>query len=377
MTTDRYERAADKLSHLARRPGDVASLWRQVTAVLSDVVPHYWTPCFYTLDPASLLVTSHYHDGLPTIPSQWLVAEYYGDDAHRLATVATSSTGLSTLHEATGGRPESSRRWHENMKLGGDQELLMRLRTRTGESWGMVGLYRQPDAPLFDDAEKAFLTRVGPDLADGARRALLVGEAREPDHPQAPGLLILDRGGAVVSRTPGVDRWLADIADGDGLPSAVLAVYGRARQAAATGGEEALATARVRAHSGGWLVVHGAPLVEDGEDRVALIIEPAHPARLYPLLMAAYKLTERERDVTEQVLRGASTAEIAQALAMSPNTVQQHLKSVFDKTGVRSRRDLVGRIFFTYYEPRLRDNERRTDLGRPIRGGPATRRPDS
>src|SRR5262249_50747277 len=158
--------------------------------------------------------------------------------------------------------------------------------------------------------------------------------------------------------TPGVDRWLADIADRDGLPSAVLAVYGRARQAAQTGAQEALATARVRAHSGGWLVVHGAPLVDDGEDRVALIIEPAHPARLYPLLMAAYKLTERERDVTEQVLRGASTTEIAQTLSMTANTVQQHLKSVFDKTGVRSRRDLVGRIFFTYYEPRLRDNER-------------------
>jgi hypothetical protein len=134
VTTDRYERAADKVSRIARRPEDVASLWRQATSVLVDAVPHYWTPCFYTLDPASLLVTSHYHDGLPTVPPQWLVAEYYGDDAHRLGTVATSPTGLSTLHEATAGRPESSRRWHENMKLGGDQELLMRLRTRTGET---------------------------------------------------------------------------------------------------------------------------------------------------------------------------------------------------------------------------------------------------
>jgi DNA-binding CsgD family transcriptional regulator len=86
----------------------------------------------------------------------------------------------------------------------------------------------------------------------------------------------------------------------------------------------------------------GPSLVSGSDLRVAVIVEPAHPARIAPLLMSAYGLTEREQHVTRQVLQGDSTAEIAERLVVSDHTVQQHLKGVFDKTGVRSRRDLVG-----------------------------------
>ena len=42
-----------------------------------------------------------------------------------------------------------------------------------------------------------------------------------------------------------------------------------------------------------------------------------------------------------------------------------------DKTGIRSRCDLVGKVFFSYYEPRLRDHEGRAVLDKLLRGGPA------
>lgn len=362
-TTDGLDRAAERIARLAAEPVDLVTLWRAATAVLADAVPHYAGPCWYSLDPASLLITSHFQEGLTEFPSEWLMAEYYADDVNHLVDVARSATGLTTLHDATGGDPSGSERWRQNRAMGADQELIVALRTRSGEAWGALGLYREPDRPLFSAAEQRFLCTVAPSLAAGVQRALLVGEATDPDGPEAPGLLILTEKGDVESATPGTDRWLAELADGPdpaNLPVAVRSVAARAP-----------GVVRVRTRSGRWVVLHGAPLVTDGRNRVAVIVEPAHPARVFPLLVSAYGLTSRETDVTRLVLEGASTAEIAAALHVSPHTVQQHLKSVFDKTGVRSRRDLVGRIFFAHYEPRFRDNEHRVARGAPIRGGPA------
>ena len=66
--------------------------------------------------------------------------------------------------------------------------------------------------------------------------------------------------------------------------------------------------------------------------------------------MAAYGLTEQELVVTGLVCQGLSTGQIAARL-VSGYTVQDHLKSVFDKTGVRSRRELVATILRQHYLP--------------------------
>jgi DNA-binding CsgD family transcriptional regulator len=375
VSSDAKQRASDKIARLARQGLDLVSFWRASTEVLTHAVPYDFAPCWFTLDPASLLVTSHFDEGVPELPPQWLIHEYYQDDVNKLADVARSSRGISTLHEATGGDPTSSPRWHFNMTLGGDQELIAALRTPTGEVWGALGLYREPGRPLFDDTELAFVRLVAPSLAEGARRGLLVGEAVDPEGPDAPGLLVLSQEGEVESATPGVERWLAALPDGDWdagrLPSAVRAVAGRALRTAQHPDEPGqVAVSRVLSRSGTWVVLHGASLVSGGAHRVAVIVEPAHPARIAPLLMSVYGLTEREQEVTRLVLQGNSTAEIAERLVVSAHTVQQHLKRVFDKTGVRSRRDLVAKVFFAHYEPRLRDNERRTGADQPLRGGP-------
>ena len=371
----RKQRALDKIVRLTGQGMDLVSLWRETNGVLSDVVPHFGGACWYTLDPASLLITSHFNEYMPELPRDALVHEYYEDDVNKLVDVARSERGIQTLHEVTNGDPSQTPRWQTNIAMGGDQEMIASLRTRAGDVWGALGLYREPDRPMFDADELAFVKSATPCLAEGARRALLVGEASEPEGPDAPGLVVLSQDWTVESTTPGVERWLSDLPQGDWdagkLPSAVVAVAARALRSAESAGEPSeIAVSRVLSGSGTWVVLHGAALVSPGSRRVAVIVEPAHPSRISSLLMSAYGLTEREKDVTGLVLQGYSTAEIAEALVVSPHTVQQHLKSVFEKTGVRSRRDLVGKVFFSHYEPRFRDNERRAIDGKPLLGRP-------
>ena len=369
------DRAIERIRLLSVLGMDLVSFWRECTPILERTVPHYLSPCWFTCDPATLLVTSHFQDGMLEIPGEWLAQEYYEDDFNKVVDVARSPQGVATLHDATGGRPERSSRYVEHMvPYGAYQESLTALRTRSGETWGVLGLYRGKDAHLFDDSEKRFLAAAAPHLADGALRALLAAQAREPDLDNPPAMVVLSRSWEMVSATPNATAWLAELPeplDGRDLPPVVYAVAGEALATAANERSESGPSARLRGRSGQWLAVHGSMLSSvGGETAVAIIIERADSSRIAPLLMSAYGLTEREREVATLVLGGCSTAEIATALTVTTNTVQQHLKGIFEKTGVNSRRDLAGKVFFSHYEPRVRDNERRVEAARHVRGGP-------
>ena len=107
-------------------------------------------------------------------------------------------------------------------------------------------------------------------------------------------------------------------------------------------------------------MLHASRLPTQGTETIAIIIDEPSPGELAPILMMAYGLTRQEQKLTTLVCRGESTLEIAARLRITANTVQDHLKSIFDKTGVRSRRELVAAIFKEQYLPRAKG-------GRPIR----------
>lgn len=168
--------------------------------------------------------------------------------------------------------------------------------------------------------------------------------------PDPPGVLVLDKDLHMASATPAATAWLATLnATVDTLPPVVLAAAG----AAAARESEVLAHAR--SDQGAWIVVHASRLAPSTQ--VAVMLNVADPAHLAPLLMRAYGLTDRERDLVQQMLTGAPTTLIARRLAIAEDTVQQHLSSVFSKTGTHSRGELVGLLFRRHYEPRVCDNE--------------------
>lgn len=69
--------------------------------------------------------------------------------------------------------------------------------------------------------------------------------------------------------------------------------------------------------------------------------------------LEAQGVSAREREIVALLARGLSNAEIAEALVLSPYTVQDHIKSLFEKTNVGSRRELVARLFLDDYRPRI------------------------
>jgi DNA-binding CsgD family transcriptional regulator len=84
-----------------------------------------------------------------------------------------------------------------------------------------------------------------------------------------------------------------------------------------------------------------------------MTIERAQLPEIASLAAVAYGLTRREAEVFVHILAGESRDEMARALFISPYTVQDHLKSIYAKTGVSSRRGLVAMLVRNEYVPRL------------------------
>jgi DNA-binding CsgD family transcriptional regulator len=164
-----------------------------------------------------------------------------------------------------------------------------------------------------------------------------------------PGVIVLHPDLTVAAITGEAERWLAHLPDHrperGHLPAAVYAVAGRLKLIDLRDDQPGTSpSVRVPDVAGGWLLLHALRLRDAAEADIAFVIEPAHPGSLTPLLLSSWGLSRRERDVASLVLRGASTQEIATELHLSAYTVKDHIRSIFDKTGVRSRRDLVAHV---------------------------------
>lgn len=188
--------------------------------------------------------------------------------------------------------------------------------------WGAVGLLRRAESGDFTPEEAAFLHEVSGYLGQGIRTALLAAAAAADDAAsEGPGLVLLDERQRIEAITPAAERLLGELVDvpddGPGpqpLPYIVHAVATRARLAGQPDGTEAMARARVRTRTGQWLVLHGSLTAGEPQGRTAVIVERAPVVVLAPLVVQAYGLSERERQVMQFMLQGLSTKELAAEL---------------------------------------------------------------
>src|SRR5918995_1220554 len=108
MSAYATQRARDTIVRLAGQGLDLPTFWRESSHALTRGGQHFMTPCCFKFDPSSLLVTSHYQPEVLELPPEWLAHEYYEDDVHKMADVARSERGNSTVYEGNGGAPSRS-----------------------------------------------------------------------------------------------------------------------------------------------------------------------------------------------------------------------------------------------------------------------------
>ncbi len=317
---------------------------------------------FTTADPATLLFTGVMVDEvLERATPQFIENEFLKDDVNKFSWLARSTTPVGSLIQATQRELEQSPRYREILApLALGDELRAALMT-SGVCWGFLCLHRDRSSPHFTAAEAAFIGRLTPHIALGLRKALLLGSTTGPPLPDEPGLLLLAEDLSVVAITPAAERWLTELREVNwsrklALPPAIYAVAAhlQAMERSNYAQPTQMPRVRLRSISGHWLVLHASHLSgPSAQGQIAVIFEVARPVEIAPLIVQAYDLSKREGEIMQSVLRGLSTSEMADTFYISSHTVQDHLKAIFEKVGVHSRRELVGQLFAQQYQPHL------------------------
>ncbi len=346
------ENLAAAVVHTCRSGLDPDELRVAVLPRLRKVVPIdalWWAMA----DPATLLFTRAYREELPQASGPYFVEnEFLHHDVNRWTELAQHPAGVATMMTATDDHPERSARYRDIFApLGLQDELRAVLRVR-GSCWGFMCLHREAGHSAFSADETRFVQRLAPHLAEGIRMGLLRQACQMDEPANGPGLLLLDTHGAVVGINQSAGRWLEELggrADGSNLPVEISGLAIRLQNLDAA--IPVLPRLQVRTTSGQWATLHASWMNND-HAQIAVIIEAAPPAEVAPVIMHAYGLTAREKVITALVCQGLSTRQIADRLHVAADTVQDHLKSVFDRTSVRSRGELVAAILQREYLPR-------------------------
>jgi DNA-binding CsgD family transcriptional regulator len=338
-----YRRATDAVIRACYVAGDDLDRFRtRFLAALKQALPHD-AAFFAAADPDTLLFTSAVaEDPLAAAGPLFLTNEFGAwRDVNRFADLVRQTDPVATLDAVTGGERDTSPRSREIMTpLGLGDELRSALRAGA-TAWGFLCLHRRGPSSFGPD-DLAVARTVGPHAAAAVRRLAAAGGG-----PGVPASAVVLVAGGLVTAVAGTvdDLDLGPAVVGNPPPLVLAALVARLEAVERAGPDEDVppAVLRTTTRGGALVTIHAARLQgTDGPGPVVVTVGAAAPHDRSSLLLAAHGLTPAQRRVTQLVLQGRTTAQIVVELRISAHTVQDHLKAVFDKVGVRSRRELVG-----------------------------------
>lgn len=339
-------RCRERLARLSDSSLDSESVCREALVELRRVIGFDRWCCPLadpdTLVPLSGLAEHDYGPGVPRV----LELEYSGTDFAAMDVLARRASPAGSLSSETGGDLARSPRWDQVLRPAGiGDEAVVACRDGLG-CWGWLKAYRDGTERSFAEHDLELLASVGPALGAALRRSLVrdCGPCEAPAMPS--GVILLDQELRPVGCTAAAQAWVdvlpaANVYAALGmLPAMIYPVATLTRVRNGANGSRALE----RAVDGRWVMIEAATLEGSGAASVAVTLRGATAGEAFDRLSRTYAFTKRERQVVAALLAGLDTRAITARLFISRHTVQDHLKSVFEKAGVRSRRELLARF---------------------------------
>lgn len=252
---------------------------------------------------------------------------------------------VTRLHDATDGALERSLVWRELLR---DHDVTdvasIVFRDRFG-CWSFLDLWRI--GTVFTPTDAARLSADVVQVTQALRRCTARTfwhrpTTRFPDRT-GPIVLVLSPALDVRAQTTETDRYLRSLVPPDADRAPVPAgAYNVAAQLLAVedGVDGHPPVARVHLGEGEWLTLRAARMADD----IAVTIETSSPTDRLAILSRAARLTARESELVALLAEGADTRTVAGRMVVSEHTVQDHLKSIFVKTGAPNRRELLAQI---------------------------------
>jgi DNA-binding CsgD family transcriptional regulator len=351
------------LEWLALRAPSRAKFFDEAAARLKRALP-FDGACWHTLDPGSDLITQHRLQDLPDRFPVLAENEYACEDVNKFAHLARATCKAGTLAEATAGQPERSPRFRNLLSRAGLGPELRSAFVCDGAAWGALILVRRAGSPEFGPADVRLLDRASGIFARAVRRGLVTEAcSRTAAAADAPGVVEIDAKGDILRTSSSAGPLLAELSgstpEAGARAPALQAVATATRDMVAAGAPTdgaSLPSVPVKTDAGTWLVLHGALHGDVARREVAVFIQRAHPTLIAPVLLKAYGLTAREQQVAQLALRGATRAQSASILGISPHTVTDHTKSIFEKTDARTKGELAAKLFFGEHLPRIQSS---------------------